>query len=145
MFFWNMEKHWHKGAACPKKNRKPCWRQYLKICQKTTAHRCSKSWDLWDCKIEKIRRIFQRGNTPYLFTGKADPTAEAPPPENSRRNSALWGFSVVSLFVFGAQRVRGSLVFHTYKPPPVITLCGGEKVFSLFLHGQRILCYDKKD
>ena len=112
MFFWNMEKHWRKEAAFPRKNRKPCWRQYLRICRKATAHRCSRSWDLWDCKIEKIRRIFQRGNTPYLFTGKADPVAEAPPPENSRRKSVLPGFSVVSLFVFGAQRVRGSLVFH---------------------------------
>lgn len=145
MFFWNMGKPWRKAEPFPKKNRKPCWQQYLKICRKTTGHRCSRSWDLWDCKIEKIRRIFQKRNTPYLFTGKAAPTAEAPPPENSRRKFAFLGFSVVSLLAFGAQRVRVSLSFHTYIPPPVTTLCSGRKVFSLFLHGQRILCYDKKD
>lgn len=61
MFFWNMEKRWHKGAACPKKNRKLCWRLYPKVCQKATVHKCGRSWDLWDCKIEKIRRIFRKG------------------------------------------------------------------------------------
>lgn len=60
MFFWNMGKPWRKAEPFPKKNRKPCWQQYLKICRKTTGHRCSRSWGLWDCKIEKIRRIFQK-------------------------------------------------------------------------------------
>lgn len=145
MFFWNMEKRWRKEAACPKKNRKPFWRQYLKICRKVTVHRCGRSWDLWDCKIERTRRIFPLENTPYPFTGKADPTAEEQLPENSRRKFVFLGFSGDSALVSVVRRVLGSPVFHTYIPPPVTTLCGGKKVFSLFLHGQGILCYDKKD
>ena len=130
MFFWNMGKPWRKAEPFPKKNRKPCWQQYLKICRKTTGHRCSRSWDLWDCKIEKIRRIFQKRNTPYLFTGKAAPTAEAPPPENSRRKFAFLGFSVVSLL---GRKGCGylSLSIHTYHLLSLLYAAGG-KFFHFF-------------
>lgn len=145
MFFWNMGKPWRKAEPFPKKNRKPCWRQYLKICRKATGRRCSKSWGLWDCENRKNTARFLKRKCAVFFTGKAAPTAEALPLENSRRKLALFDFSGALLFVSGAQRVRVSLSFHTYIPPPVTTLCSGRKVFSLFLHGQRILCYDKKD
>ena len=145
MFFWNMGKPWRKAGRFPKKNRKPYWRQYLKICRKMTGHKCSRLWDLWDCDNRKNTAYFPKGKYAVSVYREANPTAEVPPPGSSRRKPAFFGFSVVLLFVSGAQRVRVSLSFHTYIPPPVTTLCSGRKVFSLFLHGQRILCYDKKD
>lgn len=67
MFFWNMGKPWRKAEPFPKKNRKPCWRQYLKICRKATGRRCSKSWGLWDCENRKNTARFPKRKCAVFF------------------------------------------------------------------------------
>lgn len=110
MFFWNMEKHWHKGAACPKKNRKPCWQQYLKICRKATGHKCSRSWGLWDCDNIKNTAYFPKGKYAVSVyresrSNSSSTAAGEQPPEAC----FLWLFCGLAFCFWGAKGAGISL------------------------------------
>ena len=133
MYFWNMEKHWHKEAAYLKKNKKPCWRQCLKTCRKATGRRCSRSWGLWDCDNIK--------NTAYFPKGKYAVSVYRESRSNSRSTAAgeqppevclawfFWGFA----FCFwGAKGAGISLFPYIHTTSCHYFMRRGESFFTFF-------------